>query len=315
MSSIQKMNNTSLWTALITPLNLDGSLNETDLINLIHEQEHAGNGIVILGSTGEALNLTRLEKERIIELISELKLTIPIVVGVGGFDLESTLDWLDYLETKRVHGYLMVTPMYSKPGAEGQFHWFKSLMDHVTRPCLLYNVPGRTAIPLNTDSVRRLANHSNFWAIKESSGSHEIMKKYQDAAGPGKIYCGDDPCLANFVSCGAVGLVSVASNVWPREVSAYVELGLEHKLTMADIHLWEKASLALFKSSNPVPVKALMAKEGRISSNCVKLPLHSDDYKHLDELIDFSNQVRLWFENCRYSGRLKNENEKIETIS
>lgn len=309
------MDNTRLWTALVTPLNSDGTLNEADLINLIHEQEHAGNGIVILGSTGEALNLTKLEKERIIELISELKLTIPVVAGVGGFDLDSTLDWLDFLETKRVDGYLMVTPMYSKPGAEGQFHWFKSLMDHVSRPCMLYNVPGRTAIPLNTESVRRLVNHFNFWAIKESSGSPEIMQKYQDAAGSGNIYCGDDLCLADFVSYGAVGLVSVASNVWPQEVNAYVELGLQHKLTMSDIHLWKMASLALFKSSNPVPVKALMAKEGRISSNCVKLPLHSDDYNQLDELIDYSNQIRLWFENCRYSGRIKNKNEKIEIIS
>ncbi|HAC15845.1 MAG TPA: 4-hydroxy-tetrahydrodipicolinate synthase [Bacteroidetes bacterium] len=312
MSSLKT---TWLWTALVTPLNPDGSLNESDLINLVHEQEHAGNGIVILGSTGEALNLKITEKESIIAIISELNLKIPIIAGVGGFDLESTLEWLDYLETKNIDGYLMVTPMYSKPGVEGQFHWFKTLMDHVSRPCMLYNVPGRTAIALNTDSARRLASHPNFWAIKESSGSPDLMIKYQDAVGMGNIYCGDDPCLADFVSCGAVGLVSVASNVWPREVHAYVELGLQHKLTMADIHLWKMASLALFKSSNPVPVKALMAKEGRIKSSCVKLPLHSDDYKQLDELIEYSNQVRLWFENCKYSGRIKTENEKIGTIS
>lgn len=309
------LNNTRLWTALITPLNSDGSLNETDLVNLIHEQDHTGNGIVILGSTGEALNLAMDEKKRIIDIINKLILNVPVVVGVGGFDLETTIQWIEYLETKKVDGYLMVTPMYSKPGTEGQYRWFKTLMDHVSRPCMLYNVPGRTSIALNIESVRRLAEHPHFWAIKESSGAADMMQKYQQAVGLGRIYCGDDPCLADFVSCGAVGLVSVASNAWPRETNAYVELGLQHKLTMADIHLWKSASLALFRSSNPVPVKALMAKEGRINSRNVKLPLHCDDYNQLDELIEYSNQIRLWFENCRYSGRINNGNEISEIKS
>jgi 4-hydroxy-tetrahydrodipicolinate synthase len=303
-------NSTPLWTALVTPMDESGAVHESDLIRLIHEQNASQNGIVLLGSTGEALNLSLTERKRVVEIASGFAESSKLVVGVGGHELEGTLEWVSWLETQKIDGYLMVTPLYSKPGEEGQFHWFKTLLDAVKRPCMLYNVPSRTAVSLNENSVSRLSNHTNFFAIKESSGSVERMILYRDSACIQSILCGDDPLMGEFSLNGACGLVSVASNVWPLETKAYVLLALQHRLDLLDINLWKQASNALFTASNPIPVKALLADEARISTASVRLPLHKDDYTKLAELKIWTAKIRLWYENCRYSGRL-NEFEHL----
>ncbi len=302
---------TPLWTALVTPMDESGAIHESDLIRLIHEQDSCLNGIVLLGSTGEALNLSLNERKKIIQIATSVGRTTKMIVGVGGHDLEATIEWIKWLETQPVDGYLMVTPIYSKPGEEGQYQWFKSLLDTVTRPCVLYNVPGRTAVSLNENAVRRLSDHPNFDAIKESSGYVDRMIIYRDSAPNQHILCGDDPLMGEFALNGACGLVSVASNVWPIETQAYVLLALQQRLDLVDLNLWKQATNSLFTASNPIPAKALLASEGRISESMVRLPLHKDDYKHLNDLKSWSVKIRLWYENCRYSGRL----EQIDNIN
>lgn len=301
-----RLNEIKLWTALITPLLDDGSVCVRDLKKLLKNQESAKNGIVILGSTGEALNLSLEERKRVVETTVSLKLKVPVMVGVAGHDLGSTLNWLKYLETVDVDAYLMVTPIYSKPGAEGQFQWFNTLLNNVTRPSMLYNVPGRTACALNTEAVTRLSSHENFWAIKESGGTVESFIKYTKSISKGHIFSGDDPLLPDYVPFGAVGLVSVASNIWPKETNVYVQLALKNELNQKDLFIWKTASNALFIASNPVPAKALMKLEGQITSNMVKLPLHQSDLRSPEVLIEASKMVRNWYSECRYSGRLKN---------
>lgn len=293
-----------LWTALVTPMDDSGKVHEVDLIRLIHEQDASMNGIVLLGSTGEALNLSLAEKKRVVEVALSVPITTKIIVGVGGHDLQATLEWVSWLETQPVDGYLMVTPIYAKPGAEGQYHWFKTLLDAVSQPSMLYNVPGRTAVSLNEHALTRLIDHPNFEAVKESSGSVDRMVIYRKSASKQHILCGDDPLMGEFSMNGACGLVSVASNVWPIETRAYVMLALQHRLNLVDLNLWKQSTNALFTASNPIPTKALLASESRISSGTVRLPLHKDDYKELDELKNWAAKIRLWFENCRYSGRL-----------
>jgi 4-hydroxy-tetrahydrodipicolinate synthase len=302
MSNI--LTDTTLWTALITPMDQNGVIQQSDLIRLLREQEFAGNGVILLGSTGESLQLSSAERKRVVNLAISAQIKVPILVGVGGHDLQSCTEWVKWLETKAINGYLMVTPIYSKPGEEGQFRWFQTLLDTATRPCVLYNVPGRTAISLNEKSVGRLSHHPNFIGIKESSGSVDRMMVYRDVARNQHILCGDDPLMAEFSLNGGTGLVSVASNVWLSETKAYVHLALEDKLTFQDVALWKKASNALFLAANPIPVKALLASESRISTNQVRLPLHSADFIELEALKNWSSKIRLWYENCRYSGRL-----------
>jgi 4-hydroxy-tetrahydrodipicolinate synthase len=281
-----------------------GNLHESDLIRLIHEQDASLNGIVLLGSTGEALNLTLQERKRVVEVALSVQRSTKIIVGVGGHDLQATLEWLNWLESQPIDGYLMVTPIYAKPGEEGQYHWFKTLLDAVTRPSMIYNVPGRTSVSLNERAIARLIDHPNFEAVKESSGSVDRMVIYRDSATKQHILCGDDPLMGEFALNGAHGLVSVASNVWPTETQAYVLLALQQRLNLVDLNLWKQATNALFTASNPIPTKALLASESRISSDAVRLPLHKDDFKKLNELKNWAAKIRLWYENCRYSGRL-----------
>ena len=285
--------NYALWTALVTPLNQEGKVDYLTLSKLVKEQEHAGNGLLILGSTAEALNLNLSSRKAIIEHVVSMKPTTPIMVGVGGNLLEEQLEWVSYLEKLNVNAYLLVTPHYAKPGPIGQYNWFKTIMDAVTRPVMLYNVPGRTAVPMALAAVERLKNHKNFWAIKEASGSVERMKEYLAACGNGSVFCGDDALMPDFALAGSCGLVSVASNAWPKETNLYVQQCL--KKTFDAKELWTKASNSLFVCSNPVPVKRLMSERGTINTPLMLAPLSHEDMISVDPVMEAQQAVTLWY--------------------
>ena len=190
---MKDINQTPLWTAVITPLKEDGKIDFDSLKKLLKAQEAAGNGVLTLGSTGEALNLDKSETEEILDFTLDQNLSVPIMCGVGGINLGETTKWVEYLNTKNLDAYLMVSPLYAKPGDEGQYEWFKTLMDTSNKPVMLYNVPGRTGLPLSLNAVERLNTHENFWAIKEASGSPEKFKEYVKASGINcRVYSGYD---------------------------------------------------------------------------------------------------------------------------
>ncbi len=285
---MKNLENFPLFTALITPMLEDGSIDFPSLQRLIKEQEKAGNGILILGSTGEALNLNDEEKRKILNFTLAQKVQVPLMAGVGGINIEDTLNWINYLETLPLDCYLMVTPLYAKPGPKGQFHWFKTLMDKATKPCILYNVPSRTGVSLNFQAVSDLSSHKNFYGIKEASGKVDDFKKYRSMAPNAKIYSGDDGMLPDFAPHGAFGLISVASNVWPEKT---------HKITNQCIkgekinsELWKKICDTLFLVSNPVPAKIILNKLGRIKSPILRPPLsHQEDFDR--KKLDWANEA------------------------
>lgn len=283
----------ALWTAVVTPLLETGAVDFDSLNRLVRQQEEARNGLLILGSTAEALNLNLTTKKAIIEHVIALKPSSPIMVGVGGHLLEEQLEWLSWLEKQNVHCYLLVTPLYAKPGPKGQLLWFKALMDSVTRPCMLYNVPGRTAVPMAVSAVEALNTHRNFWAIKEASGSVDRMKEYLKAAGGKAIFCGDDALTPEFTQAGAVGLVSVASNAWPKETHLYVDQCL--KRTFDAKELWARASNSLFVVSNPVPVKRLLAERHDIRTARMVAPLSHEDMVSAEPVLEADKAVKAWF--------------------
>lgn len=287
------LNDFSLWTAVVTPLTNDSAVDFRSLTSIVHDQEEAGNGLLILGSTAEALNLTLPEKKKIVEHVLSLNPKTPMMVGVGGHQLEETLEWINFLETKNIQAYLMVTPLYAKPGPIGQYNWFKTLMDAVSKPVMLYNVPGRSAVAMSTEAVAKLSTHKNFWAIKEASGSVEKMKEYLKAAGGKAIYCGDDALMPEFTAAGATGLVSVASNAWPKETNLYVKQCLSK--TFDAKQLWTDAANSLFCVSNPVPVKRLMFENGKLSSPKMVSPLSHEDLQDATIIKTANEQVRTWF--------------------
>ncbi len=287
--------NQPVWTALVTPLTATGQPDMTSFERLLREQEEAGNGVLILGSTGEALNLSPEERRLIVEFTTSLDLQVPVMAGVGGHHLPDIISWLSYLETRPIDAYLMVTPLYSKPGREGQFHWFSTLMGFVSRPVMLYNIPGRTGAPLNLETVQRLSEHRNFWSIKEASGSVDDYLEYRQASNGAVMYSGDDVMLPDFAAHGAAGVVSVAANVWPHATRLYCEMAVAGSLTDDDIALWRRAAGSLFVASNPVPAKAVLAAEGRIRTPEVKLPLHRNDMTSMDLVRRCSEEIGEWY--------------------
>lgn len=287
------LNSHSLWTAVITPMMENGAVDFESLTRVVNQQIEAKNGLLILGSTAEALNLSLKDRKSIIEHVVNMKPAMPIMVGVGGNLLQEQKEWISYLETLPVHSYLLVTPHYAKPGNKGQFEWFKALMDTSSRPCMLYNVPGRTGVAMSVEAVSRLNGHRNFWAIKEASGSVEKFKEYLQAAGGKGVYCGDDALMPDFANAGSCGLVSVASNAWPKETHLYVEQCL--KKTFDAKELWTKASNSLFVCSNPVPVKRLMFERGVIRSAKMAAPLSHEDMVSAEPVLQAHDAVTSWF--------------------
>jgi 4-hydroxy-tetrahydrodipicolinate synthase len=287
-------NNFPLWTALITPFNNDLTVDYISLKKLIKEQNDANNGILILGSTGEALNICLEDRKEIINFISKIDLNVPVMAGVGGSELAATTSWINFLETKNIDAYLLVTPHYAKPGDEGQYHWFKTLMDTSTRACMLYNVPGRTGTSLSLIAVSKLKDHVNFWAIKEASGSVEKFKEYLVASGNGFVYCGDDALFPEFCEAGAGGLISVVSNVWPLATQLYVKQNLAK--SFADHKLWQNASATMFLASNPVPAKAILQEQNRIINNTMMPPLSADDLVDLKLIHDANTKINNWYQ-------------------
>jgi len=297
MTTINKdINSTPLWTAIVTPMNEDASIDFVSFEKILRDQDAAKNGLVILGSTGEALNLGRDECKKILEFGLGLKLNSPIMTGIGGFNLADTLEYTNYLNSlSGLSAYLVVTPLYAKPGEHGQTAWFKAIMDTATRACMLYNVPSRTGVKMNFNAIKNLANHKNFWAIKEASGSVEDFKKYVEANPHARVYSGDDGMLPDFAPLGCVGLVSVASNAWPMQTRAYVDKTLDKKLTSDEAKLWAKACDTLFIAANPVPVKNLMQVQGKIKTNILRAPLSHLDLADNTPVLEANKAVLNWY--------------------
>ena len=217
------------------------------------------------------------------------------MTGVPGFNLEETLEYLAYLETLTLDAYLMVTPLYAKPGERGQTQWFKTLLDKATKPCMLYNVPSRTGVKMNFNTVKSLANHKNFWAIKEASGSVADFKQYAEMNPQARMYSGDDGMVFDFAPHRCVGLVSVSSNVWPVETHFYVEETLKNNLSNSDIQLWKDACDTLFIAANPVPVKNLLFNQKKIKTKIMRAPLHHEDLIDNSPVIDADIKIKNWF--------------------
>lgn len=287
------LNDFKLWTALVTPFNEDLTVDFDSLGKLLKEQNEAQNGLLILGSTGEALNIDLETKKEIVKFVQNEKPTVPLMIGVGGHQYKATQDWVKWLETQNVDAYLMVTPIYAKPGDMGQYEWFKGLMDMSSRPVMLYNVPGRAGKELSYRAVSMLNTHKNFWAIKEASGSVLKFKEYLRVAAGAPVYCGDDGLMPDFANAGSAGLVSVSANTWPRETNFYVKQCLEKKFDAKE--LWSDAANSLFIASNPIPAKRILKNEGRIRTDVMMPPLASSDLSSDEKLIEATNAVREWF--------------------
>lgn len=266
-----------LYTAMITPMNTDGSVDYNSFANILRKQEQAKNGVLVLGSTGEGLNLNEEEKREVVEFTKDLNLEVPMMVGIGGYNISAQVDFIHFCDDIGVDSFLLVTPLYANPGIEGQFEWFSELLAETDTNCFLYNVPSRTGVKLHPSVPRRLSeDFHNLIGVKEASGSVEEFTDFRKESPQLKFYSGDDGLAPAFAAEGAVGLVSVASNVWPEETHRYVDLYLAGK-TKDSMPVWKNSSDVLFKAPNPVPAKVLLQQKGWIENDTVRLPLSLGD--------------------------------------
>ncbi|UTV28825.1 4-hydroxy-tetrahydrodipicolinate synthase [Photobacterium atrarenae] len=291
------LNQTTLWTALITPFNDDESIDFDTLTQLVAEQNAAGNGILLLGSTGEALAMTPEEQQAVVRHVCALALSVPLMVGVGGYQLQQQRQWLAFLADYPIDALLLPVPLYAKPGAASQQKWFESLLDDSRWPCMIYNVPSRTGAALDAQTLGAIAKHPNAWAVKEASGNVETFTRYIQAAPTLQFFCGDDALFVDFAAAGACGLVSVAGNAWPEATALYVQQTLSQAAPSFK-QLWQDAGNSLFCAANPIAVKALMQHQGRLRHAGLRPPLYMDELPELTPVLDANHQVNQWMNTC-----------------
>ncbi|MGL9757382.1 MAG: 4-hydroxy-tetrahydrodipicolinate synthase [Wolbachia sp.] len=284
-----------LWTACVTPFNCNGdSIDYQSLQCLLTIQAEARNGIVLLGSTGESLSLTDSEKRTLVKFVCKLKLNTKVIIGVPGVNLYQTLEWLDFCKDMPISGYLVTTPIYTKPGIMGQTLWFEKLLEKAHVPAMLYNIPSRAGINIHTETVRNLSSHEKFWAIKDSSGTVDTLIEYKKIAPNIEVFCGDDNMIPDMAAEGASGLVSVAANVWPHVVNKYAEQCLSGINSQESV--WQQVCKALFIASNPIPTKALLHDIGLIEHKTVRLPLSTEDLPSVETLRQANKMILEWKE-------------------
>src|SRR3954467_52441 len=265
-------------TALVTPFQQDGSLDEQALKNLVKWQVESGiDFLVPCGTTGETPTLSPDEWVRVIEVTIEAAAgKVPIVAGATSNSTRGAVERAKTVaKIKGVDAILTASPYYNKPTQEGQYQHFKAIAEAVDKPLVLYNVPGRTAANIEPATLARLAEVKNIAAVKEASGNISQIAEVFNAVPEGfAVFSGDDAITLPVVALGGVGLISVASNEIPAEMGALTRAALSGKWETAR-HLQRKylpLMQANFIESNPMPVKAVLAMMGRIEE-VYRLPL------------------------------------------
>jgi len=274
-------------TALITPFR-GGKIDEKAFTTLIESQIEAGiTGIIPVGTTGESPTLCHEEHRRVIELaVSTAAGRILVIAGTGSNATSEAVELTQEAEKLGADAALLVAPYYNKPSPEGIYRHFRTVAESVSIPILLYSIPGRCGIEIPVATVARLAaDCPNIVAIKESGGSVERVNQLKAAlSSQFQILSGDDSLTLPFISAGAIGVISVASNIIPAEVQALVQSALKGDLvTATSIHQRYYALFRdLFIEPNPVPIKTALALKG-VCLEDVRLPLceMSDSNKNL----------------------------------
>lgn len=268
---------TGTYTAIVTPFK-NGVLDEPALERIIKMQIKGGvDGIVPVGTTGESPTVDYDEHIRIVELaVKHAKGKVKVMAGTGGNSTKEAIYLTQCAEKAGADGSLQVAPYYNKPTQEGLFQHFSAIAQATKLPLVLYSIPGRCGIEIAVDTVKRLAAaHKNIVGIKEAGGTPDRVSQLRQALGKDfTILSGDDSLTLPFMSVGADGVISVASNVIPKEVSHMVKAFAMGKVAVA-LKLHDKfypLFKDLFIETNPVPVKAALSIMGLVDEE-YRLPL------------------------------------------
>jgi len=264
--------------ALVTPFRKDFSVDFLSLEKLVKHVSTGGvDYLVVLGTTGESATLNKDEKNAILNFVIETNESkLPIVAGFGGNNTMEVISTIKHYNFTGIDAILSVTPYYNKPSQKGLYAHYKAIAEISPVPVILYNVPGRTSVNMTADTVLQLANDfKNIIAVKEASGNPEqMMTILKNRPADFLVISGDDLITLPMLSCGMDGVISVAANSFPSQMSNLINLGLKGKFKEA----WEiqqkllEIFNTLFVEGNPAGVKAALKILG-IGQDFLRLPL------------------------------------------
>src|SRR5690348_4070492 len=265
-------------TALVTPFRHDGSIDETALRNLVAWQVDSQiDFLVPCGTTGETPTLSHDEWLRVVDITIEVVAgRVPVVPGATSNSTQDAVEKAKELAARDgVNGILTASPYYNKPTQEGQYRHFRAIAEAVDKPIVLYNVPGRTGSNIEPGTLARLAEVPNIVGVKEASGNiSQIAEVCNCVPEQFQVFSGDDALTLPVIALGGVGVISVASNEIPREMSEMTRAALNNDWqTARQIHRkYLPLMQANFIESNPLPVKAVLSMMGKIQE-VYRLPL------------------------------------------
>ena len=267
------------FVAIVTPF-IDGQIDEQGLIDLI--EFHIANGthgIVPCGTTGESATMTHEEHHRVVNLtVKTVNGRVPVVAGSGSNSTAEAIELTRHAKGAGVDGVLMVSPYYNRPSQEGLYQHYKAVAEAVDVPIILYNVPSRTSSNVLPATVARLAEIDNIVGIKEATGSlNQVSEVVMLCPNDFAVLSGDDFTSMATVLVGGTGVISVTSNVAPRDMADMMEAALAGDVAKANQIHYKMFPLfqAMFYDSNPVPAKKSLELMGKIKSGTPRLPLYS----------------------------------------
>lgn len=253
----------SLITAMATPFTVDDEINEQALQSLVNHLIQTGTTTILVGgTTGESPTLTHDEKLRLYEAtLRAVDGRVPVMAGAGSNATKPSIEFAREVESLGVQGVLLVAPYYNKPTQAGIYKHFEAISKQLSVPVMVYNVPGRTGVNIDTETVLRLAEIPNVVALKEASGNFtQIMHIAAEKPDDFLLYSGDDKFTLPMLSVGAVGVVSVASHVIGSEMREMMDLFWDGQVEEAA--LWNGRLLpvyeGMFLSASPAPLKAAL---------------------------------------------------------
>jgi 4-hydroxy-tetrahydrodipicolinate synthase len=269
-----------VFTALVTPFTTKGELNEETLRDLIRFQVKTGvQGLVILGTTGEKPTLTLAEREKVIKITrEEIATKTHLMVGTGSYSTAETIENTKRAKEWGADSVLVVTPYYNRPTQEGIYLHFKSLVEAVDIPVMIYNIQSRTGQNIQTDTLAQIAQLPYICGVKESSGNisqiSEIIEKIGRKFSHFSVMSGDDPLTLPTMALGGDGIISVISNLIPVQVVQMIEAvwAGDDVLAKEIHHALAPLIRMIFIETNPIPLKAAMNLTGFPVGKC-RLPL------------------------------------------
>lgn len=283
--------------AIITPFRDDKSVDFKSLGKLLEYviSNHV-DFVVVLGTTGEAVTLSKDEKQAVVEfVVDETNGRVPIVLGKGGYNTQEIVDSLSSSKFNGIDGILSVAPYYNKPSQEGLYQHFKAIAAASPLPVIIYNVPGRTCSNICAETTIRLAREvHNIVAVKEASGNlPQIMHVLNNKPDDFLVLSGDDVMTLPMMMMGGSGAISVIANAYPKQFSDMVNFALGEKFDKAqDIH-YDLLNIicAIFQEGSPGGIKALLNILG-IASNNLRLPLIPVSNQLYDKLQKLNKELR-----------------------